>query len=238
MNIVKDPDICRELAEKSFQRAFEKPAMSMTLEEITEHCFIETKPAVLKCYLRWQREEMERQLVLSFLRNIDPVEADFLRYYYRDHKTVDAITCFLPISVRNLHAIKKRLLLRFSDLLFCRLSGAEAYALDFIRDFQRLLQMRISVFQQRVDIIIVEEWLMELVHSYEVCTSYLAFADTFVAVDRASLDAYHLVIRAKLEHPQACTAELAGLAGLSSISSSTLHAYLKRYQGKAQKMLA
>ena len=85
---------------------------------------------------------------------------------------------------------------------------------------------------------IVEEWLMELVHSYEVCTSYLAFADTFVAVDRASLDAYHLVIRAKLEHPQACTAELAGLAGLSSISSSTLHAYLKRYQGKAQKMLA
>ena len=52
MNIVKNPDICRELAEKTFERAFEKPAMSMTLEEITEHCFIETKHQS-KRYITW-----------------------------------------------------------------------------------------------------------------------------------------------------------------------------------------
>lgn len=238
MNVVKKPDICRDLADKSFRHAFEPPSVAMTLEEITEHCFIETKPTILKCYLRWQREEMERQLVLSFLRNIDPIDADFLRYYYRDHKTVESITCYLPVSVRNLHAIKKRLLTQFSDILLFRLSETEAYALDFIRDFQKILAMRIRVFQQRVDLVIVEEWLSKLLHSYDACTSYLAFADTFVAVDLATLDAYHRVIRAKLEHPQACTAELADLAGLSKISSSTLHAYLKRYQGTVRKMLA
>ena len=112
----------------------------------------------------------------------------------------------------------------------------EAYALEFVREFCRLMQLRISVFQQRVDILVVEEWLGTLLHSYEACRNYLSFADTFVAAEEDTLDNYHRIIRAKLEHPHASTAQLPELAGVPKISSSMLHAYLKRYRQTVEQM--
>ena len=236
MNVVKKPDICRKLAEQAFYRAFQPSPMNLTLEEITDRCFVETKPAILTCYLRWQREKMERQMVMSFLKSLDPVEADLLRLYFRDGKSIETIAFCLPVSVRNLHEMKKRLTMRFASLLFFQLGMEEAYALEFVREFCRLMQLRISVFQQRVDILVVEEWLGTLLHSYEACRNYLSFADTFVAAEEDTLDNYHRIIRAKLEHPHASTAQLPELAGVQKISSSMLHAYLKRYRQTVEQM--
>ena len=127
MQIIKHPDLGRELAQETLRRTFSKHRLPLTMEELASLCARETRPRILSGYLRWQREEINCILAQVLLANVEPLVAEFLRRHYGEERSIRYLSLRLPASERQLYSLHERFLKRLSALLFYRPSMAEAY---------------------------------------------------------------------------------------------------------------
>lgn len=235
MQTIKRPDLGRELAQETLRRAFSKNRLPLTMEELASLCARETRPRILSGYLRWQREEINCILAHVLLANAEPLVAEFVRRHYREERSIRYLSLRLPASERQLYSLHERFLKRLSALLFYRPSMAEAYFPLVIVNLLAVLDVRLGTFALRAEIPVAEDWLSTLYDARRRAHKLLFFMESFRKTAETEDDAYHRIIRCKLQRPFATVEELATC--VQETSTSSVHVYLRQYQGQVADIL-
>ena len=179
MQIIKHPDLGRELAQETLRRTFSKHRLPLTMEELASLCARETRPRILSGYLRWQREEINCILAQVLLANVEPLVAEFLRRHYGEERSIRYLSLRLPASERQLYSLHERFLKRLSALLFYRPSMAEAYFPLVIINLLAVLDVRLGTFALRAEIPVAEDWLSTLYDARRRARALLCFMESF-----------------------------------------------------------
>lgn len=234
MQVIKRPDLGRELAQETLRRAFSKHRLPLTMEELASLCARETRPRILSGYLRWQREEINCILAHVLLTNVEPLVAEFLRRHYGEERSIRYLSLRLPASERQLYSLHERFLQRLSSLLFYRPSMAEAYFPMVIVNLLAVLDVRLGTFALRAEIPVAEGWLTALYDARHRARELLSFMDSFLGQTPKN-DVYHRIVCCKLAAPFTTAEELA--ARVQETSASSVHVYLRQYQGQVASIL-
>ena len=233
MQIIKHPDLGRELAQETLRRTFSKHRLPLTMEELASLCARETRPRILSGYLRWQREEINCILAQVLLANVEPLVAEFLRRHYGEERSIRYLSLRLPASERQLYSLHERFLKRLSALLFYRPSMAEAYFPLVIVNLLAVLDVRLGTFALRAEIPVAEDWLSTLYDARRRARALLCFMESFRGQETGNT--YHRIVCRKLAAPFTTVEELA--ACVQETSASSVHVYLRQYQGQVADIL-
>lgn len=238
MKSVKPLNIGISLAAMAFRRALKKDKTELTSISDFQHlCAKETRPKVVDFYLRSQREGISTILARTLTENASKLQQEFLRRHYHDGASITKLALYLPISERQIYAMHEGLLRHLASLLFYRISTLDAYQPLIVLNLLNVLDIRIATFTLCTQIPLTTGFIETLYMARKRCRDLLLLQEKHAAEEKTS-ELSH-VICTKLMHPFATAAEIASLASLeatSAIPVSSVHAYLREYLGKAEKI--
>lgn len=219
------PDIIDFLSESVLKQRYNPPAFTLS-KELQNFCMNSNSSNIYRMFLLNQRYIINCMIVDTVLNNLEPDQAKFILYKYKQNQCLTWISAKLDVPTKTLKSWHNHIKKHIQNMLFYHIETNELFYKQSIINMINILDFRIEsvLYGGKMGITINMKWLEGLCHKREFYRKVLEHLTECQA--RPDDNLYNWVISCKCRYP---TLPIGEFTAKAAVNKSTIYRHLNRF---------
>lgn len=223
------PDVIGFLSDSILKEKYNPPSYKLS-SEVQDFC-ANSKGNIYRTFLVHQRYVINNLIVDTVLSSLEPKQAKFILYKYKENRTLNWISAKLDISIKTLKTWNAHINGHIQNMLFYNLDTDELFNVQALINMTNILDLRIEsiLWGAHVGGVINKDWVVGLCRRREYYRRVLQHLTECQARPDDTL--YNWIISCKCHYP---TLPMTEFTAKAAINKATIYRHLKKFADNAQ----
>ena len=225
------PDVIGFLSDSILKDKYNSPDYKLSYD-VQNFCMNGTGN-IYRTFLVHQRYVINSLIVDTVLSSLEPKQAKFILYKYKENQTMNWISTKLDISLGTIKTWNAYINGHIQNMMFYNLDADELFNVQALINMINILELRIEsiLWGTHVGVAVNHNWLIGLCRKREYYRRVLQHLTECQA--RPDDKIYNWIISCKCHYP---TLPITEFAAKAAVNKATIYRHLKKFADNTQKL--